>query len=81
MMQLNIQKGIRQKMYRSDVSTELVSRLYISRLIDLHDPAIFPPEKFSFETLFNTMFDHFIRGIATPAGLKYYEEKKSEFGL
>ena len=54
---------------------ELVSRLYISRLIDMHNPEFFPPEQFSYDTLFDFMFDHLIRGIANKKGLEYYENK------
>lgn len=74
-MQQNISKGIRLGMYRSDLSIELVARLYIRRLIDLHNPEFFPADKFSFQTLFDTMFDNFIRGIATEAGIAYYEKQ------
>jgi hypothetical protein len=69
---VNIEKGIAQGLYRDDLSIELLSRLYISRLIDLHNPLFFPPEQFSFQVLFEVMFDNFIRGIATEEGLTYY---------
>lgn len=75
-IQVNLQKGIQQGMYRDDLSTELVARLYLSRLIDLHNPDFFPPEQFSFETLFNVMFENFIRSIAKPEGLAYYDKKR-----
>ena len=75
-IQINLTKGISQGMYRDDLSIELVSRLYLSRLIDLHNPDFFPPEKFSFETLFNVMFEGLIRSIAKPDGLAYYEKKR-----
>jgi TetR/AcrR family transcriptional regulator, cholesterol catabolism regulator len=74
-MQQNISKGIRLGMYRNDLSIELVARLYIRRLIDLHNPEYFPADKFSFQTLFDTMFDNFIRGIATENGIAYYEKQ------
>lgn len=74
----NIQKGITQGMYRNDLSVELVTRLYIRRLIDIHNPEFFPAEKFSFHTLFDVMFDNFIRGIATTAGIKHYESQKQK---
>jgi len=45
-IKINIQKGINQGMYREDLSIELVARLYISRLIDIHNPDFFPPERF-----------------------------------
>ena len=73
-MKINIFKGIGQGMYRSDLSVELLARLYISRLIDLHNPDFFPPEQYSFEILFDAMFDHFIRGIVNEEGMRYYEK-------
>ncbi|HNS17670.1 MAG TPA: hypothetical protein PKH94_00860 [Bacteroidales bacterium] len=74
-IKLNIQKGINQGMYREDLSIELVARLYISRLIDIHNPDFFPPERFSFSMLFEVMFESFIRSIAKAEGLRYFEEK------
>ncbi len=75
-IKINIHKGISQGIYREDLTIELISRLYISRLIDLHNPDFFPPEKFSFETLFDVMFESHIRNISNEKGLKYYEKKK-----
>jgi hypothetical protein len=75
-IKINLSKGISQGMYRDDLSIELVARLYISRLIDLHNPDFFPAEQFSFETIFQVMFEIFIRSIAKPEGLAYYEKKK-----
>jgi AcrR family transcriptional regulator len=74
-IQINMQKGISQGIYRDDLSIELVARLYIRRLIDLHNPEFFPAEKFSFQTLFDTMFDNFIRGIAKENGIAHYEKQ------
>lgn len=80
-IKINLQKGISQGMYRSDFPIELVARLYISRLIDLHNPEFFPPEKFSFQTLFEVMFENFVRSIATADGLQYFEQKQNETSL
>ena len=74
-IKINLQKGISQGMYREDLSVELAARLYISRLLDLHNEDLFPPDKFSFQTLFNFMFESWIRGIARPEGVKYFEER------
>ncbi len=74
-IQINITKGINQGMYREDLSIELLARLYLSRLIDIHNPDLFPPEKFSFETLFEVMFEDLIRSIAKPEGIAYFEKK------
>lgn len=80
-IQINLTKGISQGIYRDDLSIELVARLYISRLIDLHNPELFPRQKFSFDTLFNFMFDSFVRSIAKPEGIAYYEKKRKKFNL
>ena len=71
----NFEQGIKQGMYRPDLSPELISRIYISRLIDLHNPDFFPNETISFSVLFDVMFDTFIRGICTDEGKNYYEKK------
>jgi AcrR family transcriptional regulator len=71
----NLEHGIRQGNYRSDLSTELLARLYISRLLDLHNPLVFPPEEFSFNIVFDVMIDNFIRGIATEQGIAHYETR------
>lgn len=75
-IRINIERGIAQGLYRDDLSIELLSRLYISRLIDLHNPLFFPPEQFSFQVLFEVMFENFIRGIVTEEGLEYYTIKR-----
>ncbi len=75
-IQINITKGINQGIYREDLSIELVARLYISRLIDLHNTDIFPPERFSFDMLFEVMFENFVRSIAKPEGIKYFEKRR-----
>lgn len=77
-IKINIQKGIAQGMYRDDLSIELLSRLYISKLIDLHNPHYFSREDFSFELLFEVMFENFIRSIATDAGLRHFAVRARE---
>ena len=76
-IQINLQKGISQGMYRNDLSIQLIARLYMSRLIDIHNEEIFPSDKFSFATLFEVMFENFVRSIATFEGLQYFESKKN----
>jgi AcrR family transcriptional regulator len=80
-IRINLEKGIHQGVYRDDLSVELVSRLYIRRLMDLHNPEFFPPDRFSFQTLFDVMFDNFIRGIANEKGIEYYETQKKKISF
>jgi AcrR family transcriptional regulator len=78
-IKINIHKGISQGMYRDDLSIELVARLYLARLMDIHNPLFFPPEQFSFDVLFNYTIENFVRSIANEEGLKYYESRKKCF--
>ncbi len=80
-MKINIEKGIRQGIYREDLSIELLARLYISRLLDLHNPAFFPSEGFSFKVLYDVMIDNFIRGIANDEGLRHYKKLRRNYKM
>jgi len=77
-IQINLQKGIYEGMYRDDVS---IDRRYISRLMDLQDPDTFPIENFSINTMFIQMFESFVKSIATEKGMAYFEEKKKKTKL
>jgi len=75
-IQINVQKGIAQGMYREDLSPEIVGRMYLSRLEDMHNPELYPPDRFKFGTIYNTMIDSFVKSIATEDGLSYYRHRK-----
>lgn len=75
-IQINVEKGIAQGMYRDDLSSEIVGRMYLSRLEDMHNPELYPPERFKFGTIYDTMIDSFVKSIATEDGLTYYRHRK-----
>ena len=75
-IQINVEKGIAQGMYREDLSAEIVGRMYLSRLEDMHNPELYPPERFKFGTIYDTMIDSFVKSIATEDGLTYYRHRK-----
>ncbi|MRT91865.1 hypothetical protein [Ancylomarina sp. 16SWW S1-10-2] len=75
-IQINVEKGIAQGMYREDLSSEIVGRMYLSRLEDMHNPELYPPERFKFGTIYDTMIDSFVKSIATEDGLVYYRHRK-----
>lgn len=71
---MNFSEGQQQNLYRKDISTEMVARNYAKRMIDLHNPKIFPPQKLSFQTIYNMLFDDFIKSISNQNGLQYYAQ-------
>jgi len=78
---INIQKGIAQGMYRDDLSEEMVGRMYLSKLENMHDPELYPPDRFKFGTIYDTMIDEFLKSIATEDGINYYKHRKQLLGV
>jgi AcrR family transcriptional regulator len=71
----NFEQGIAEGIYRNDLDIDLVARLYIQKLVDVHDPEFLSSVNFGFEKVFQVMFDNHIRGIANAEGLAYYEQQ------
>lgn len=74
----NIMRGIKEGIYRENLNVELTSRLYIQRLESLNSGALFENEDFTFEDIFEVMFENHIRGIANKKGVEYFEKKIKE---
>ncbi len=71
----NLNQGIDEGLYRTDVNIEITAQIYIKKIKDLHDPETFDPKMFTTNTIFEVMFENHIRGIANEKGIKYFEEK------
>lgn len=52
-------------MYKNDVSSEMIARMFIAKLNDIHNPQIYPPEEFTFATIFNNLIDNVIKTLPT----------------
>lgn len=74
----NIEKGIKEGLYRSDVNVELVAGLYVRNLVDMHNKDYCIIENITFETVFQVMFENHIRAISNSEGIAYFEKRKTE---
>lgn len=74
----NIEKGITQGLYRSDVNIELIAGLYVRNLVMMHNNDFCFAENTTFEEVFQVLFESHIRAIATPEGIAYFEKRKLE---
>jgi TetR/AcrR family transcriptional regulator, cholesterol catabolism regulator len=72
----NLTIGIKEGIYRDDLSVDLVARLYVQRLEDLLNPDFHSTEKVSFSKIFKVMFENHIRGISNQKGIEYFEKRK-----
>jgi len=73
----NILRGIEAGLYRTDLSVDLLSRLYVQKLEDIMDAEFnIPDDKVAISKVFKVMFESHIRGIATAEGVTYFEQRK-----
>lgn len=80
-MKINIEKGMQQGMYRQDISSEMLARMFIAKLNDIHNPQIYPPEEFTFSTIFNNLIENLTRNITNEEGWNYYKQRKQLYSV
>lgn len=72
----NIEQGIAEGLYRDDLNVELIARLYIKKLENIHDPEFLHSDEFNIENIFEVMFESHIRGISNKKGIAFLEKQK-----
>lgn len=70
----NIANGIKQGVYRTDINPEVVAKFYISGIDITLDQKLFPHKKYQFIAIYREFLNYHLRGIVSPAGLKYLEQ-------
>ena len=69
----NIRKGISEEIYRPDLNIDLVARLYVRKLEDLHQTDYYDRKEVGTDEVFRVMIENHIRGISNEKGIKYFE--------
>lgn len=80
-IKINIEKGMEQGMYKKDISSEMIARMYIAKLNDIHNPEIYPPEGFTFATIFTTLIDDVLKNITNEEGWNYYKQRRQLYSI
>lgn len=82
-MKDNIERGIEQGLYRSNIDPFIISRVYTAKVEFCFDGVTFPPSKYDFSKIHLEMMRYHVRGIASDKGLEYLKEKvnKEKFEL
>ncbi len=78
MISKNIERGINEGLYRSDINIELVAGLYVRNLVEMHNKDFCMIENISFIEVFEVMFENHIRAISNAEGITYFEMRKAE---
>jgi len=66
----NLQKGIEQGLYRSELDVNFISRIYFNGVTGIKDEETFPREEFTPSYLLDSYLEYHIRAIATEKGLQ-----------
>jgi len=65
-----LNEGIRQRLFRSDINIQLVSKILVEQLNMLINPQIFPPERYNLAEVFRSIFLYYVRGLCTEEGAR-----------
>lgn len=69
-----LERGKKEGLFRAEINTKLVSRIFYEQLNLIHSNEAFPIEEFPRKELFENMFLNFARGISTRKGVEVMEE-------
>lgn len=75
----NMKRGVKEQLYRDDMDTDLISRIYIERLEMFADDRVFPSIKYSQESVYTAYSIYHLRGVVSQKGLEYLELKNGKF--
>jgi len=70
----NLDRGIREGLYRSDISIHIMSHMRLMQLDAAFSPVSYPAAEFDLHEVMYQVTEHYIRGIATPEGARRLEE-------
>lgn len=74
----NIDRGIREGLYRPEVHVEIMAKYRLESLMIPFNIGLFPPKKYNLVEVSREIIEHFVYGMATAKGMKLIEKYKSE---
>ena len=74
----NIEKGIKEGLFRSDIIIDQVTKLYFSLIMSVHDSNLYTYNKNSISKLELNVLEYHTRAIASEKGLKILEQQLKE---
>ncbi|MFD2932155.1 TetR/AcrR family transcriptional regulator [Spirosoma flavum] len=75
----NIQKGISQGLYRSDINPTILARLRVEQIELAFDNDIFPTDQYSMHDIQSELIHHFVRGMLTEKGFTIYNQYVKQY--
>ncbi len=74
----NLERGIREGLYRSDLNVDITARLHIATVFQLFDEDLFPRALYSRQELFKHYLTHYLHGITSEKGLRLLDSLNTQ---
>lgn len=71
----NLERGIKENLYRDNMNTNIIARLFVNKIELFTDSSVFGDERYSFGEIYLEMMRYHIRGIANENGRNYLKER------
>lgn len=70
----NLERGVEQGLYRPELDTDFISRIYFTGSVGIKDEEIFSTDEFTYSYLSSAYLEYHIRAIATEKGIQTLEK-------
>lgn len=70
----NIERGKQEGLYKTNLNTEIIARIYVARIDMLFNPEVFPREKFQFTDIYMEMMKYHLYALSTAKGNKILDK-------
>jgi TetR/AcrR family transcriptional regulator, cholesterol catabolism regulator len=70
----NLKQGKEEGIYREAMNENIIAKLYITRMQNIHGQSFFTADEFVSPNVFLECFEYHIRGIANKKGIEIFEE-------
>jgi TetR/AcrR family transcriptional regulator, cholesterol catabolism regulator len=74
----NLERGIREELYRQDIDTEVLSRYRLHSVLLSFSQEVFPSNKTNLAYIEQQLLESFLYGLATPKGQKLIQKYKNQ---
>jgi TetR/AcrR family transcriptional regulator, cholesterol catabolism regulator len=71
----NIERGIQEGLYRTDVDADIIAKLYVGKMFFIIDEDNFPNKQYNKWHVFIQNWIYHVHGIGTPKGIALFDEK------
>jgi AcrR family transcriptional regulator len=74
----NILRGQAEGYYLHFLNPKIMARMRVGQVMMAFDPDIFPAHEYDFTSVQEQMFEHYVRGLLTPAGTQEWERIRKQ---